>query len=246
MDPRISLAKMRLDKVGVVILFGSGKGGVGKSLISAAVAHTLSSRGHETAYLDLDIHGPTAPLLFPANPPIRGGREGLIPPVSHGVKVMSVGLFLSENPLPLSGRDKPELVLDLLSAVEWGRLNYLVVDLPPGMGDELVLTRRICGEKARLVLLTTNSSLALNVVKRLRRYAEAEKLKTLGVIVNMLGLFKEEEKIAESLGLRLLGTISFYPELERFQSIKEKLESVEGFRREVENAAENLVRVINE
>lgn len=246
MDPRISLIKKRFRDIGWVLLFGSGKGGVGKSLISSAIAYILSKRGYRTGYLDLDLHGPAGPILFPVEERLRGGKRGLAPPVSNGVKVMSVGLFLSENPLPLMGKDKPDLLLDLLSTVDWGETDYLIMDLPPGMGDELTLTQRLCGEKACLILLTTASELSLNVVKRLAEYARIERISTPGVIVNMVGAFGdlEAEEIAKRLKMDLLAKISYHPKLDRFMSIREKLENVEEFKGEIEEAARSLLRYV--
>ncbi|MEM0481881.1 MAG: P-loop NTPase [Nitrososphaerota archaeon] len=250
-EPRMYLFKKRLDRIDKTLLFGSGKGGVGKSVISASTALLLNELGYRTAYLDLDIHGPAGPLLFPLDDRVVGNKEGLEPLVSLGVKVISLGIFLASNPLPLKGKSKPDLILDIFSAVNWGDLNYLVVDLPPGMGDELTLTHRVVGEKCSLIMVTTPSKLSVNVAERLASYAQAVRMHVAGLVVNMaklndIRLFggSEPEEIASKLGARLLGVISFHPGLSGMPNIGSALNNIKEFRGEMENFVRELIRII--
>jgi ATP-binding protein involved in chromosome partitioning len=175
----------RLGKVRRVILVGSGKGGVGKSFVACGLALRLSKRGHRTAILDVDVHGASVLNYLEVRPPVSSSKNGLEPKKVSGVKVMSVALFTGDNPVPLAGSEKQDLIVKLFALTNWGSLDYLVVDLPPSTGDELRSTLRLFGEKSTLVLVTTPSQRALNVVSRLRQLADSEMLPVAGVVLNM-------------------------------------------------------------
>jgi len=246
-DPRISLLGKKLKNVESIVLFGSGKGGVGKSMISSATSYILSERGYDVAYLDLDFHGPAGQNLFPVNIQVRGGREGVELPVSDGVRVMSIGYFLGDNPFPLGGREKIDLLIDFFSILNLGKLNSMIIDLPPGMGDELTFTQRVFRDRVSIVVVTTDSELSLDVVERLVKYIKIEKINFLGVVVNMINLFREynPKQIEQRLQGEILGAISYHPRLEEFKTIKSKLENVHEFRREIEHIVDGLIKKLN-
>jgi len=246
-DPRISLLGKKLKNVESIVLFGSGKGGVGKSMISSATSYILSERGYDVAYLDLDFHGPAGQNLFPVNIQVRGGREGVELPVSDGVRVMSIGYFLGDNPFPLGGREKIDLLIDFFSILNLGKLNSMIIDLPPGMGDELTFTQRIFRDRVSIVVVTTDSELSLDVVERLVKYIKIEKINFLGIVVNMINLFREynPKQIEQRLQGEILGAISYHPRLEEFKTIKSKLENVHEFRREIEHIVDGLIKKLN-
>jgi ATP-binding protein involved in chromosome partitioning len=185
-------ARRRLRRISRVILVGSGKGGVGKSTVACSLALALASEGRRTGLLDLDIHGASVPRYLGLGPPVVSGEGGLQPKLCGNLKVMSVGLFTGSNPVPMRGDDKQELISQLFGLTEWGVLDYLVVDLPPSMGDELLAAFRVFSRKAVLILVTTPSPVALDVVARLRRLASDERVKVAGAVLNMerLGLGK--------------------------------------------------------
>jgi ATP-binding protein involved in chromosome partitioning len=178
-------AEERLERIAKVILVGSGKGGVGKSTVAAGLALSLSRGGHRTALLDIDIHGASVPEYLEVSPPVRSTKEGLEPKMKEGLKVMSLGLFTGNLPVPMRGGDKEELITELFALTNWGELDYLVVDLPPSMGDELLSAFSLFSTKARLVLVTTPSPSAVSVVSRLGRLAVTERIPVTGIIVNM-------------------------------------------------------------
>jgi len=178
-------ARKRVDQFGKVILVGSGKGGVGKSFVACAIALLLSERRYRTGILDIDIHGASVPNYLEVRPPLKSTRNGLEPKESHGVKVMSVALLAGDNPVPMRGSDKQDLIVQFLALTDWGRLDYLVVDLPPSTGDELLSAFDLFAGKSSLVLVTTPSRNAISVVSRLRRLAETEKVPVEGVVLNM-------------------------------------------------------------
>lgn len=178
-------SRKRLEKIGSVILIGSGKGGVGKSFVASALALTLSAKGFAAGILDLDIHGASLTNYLDVSPPIKSGRNGLRPKLAGSLRVMSIALLTGDNVVPIRGEKKQELVSQLFSITDWGKLDYLVVDLPPSTGDEVMTAFEIFSSKCSLVLITTPSPNAVNVVSRLRRLADSERIPLHGFVVNM-------------------------------------------------------------
>lgn len=246
-DPRLSLLEKKSENIKNIILIGSGKGGVGKSIISSATSCILSEKGYDVAYLDLDFYGPAGQNMFPVNVQFRGGKGGVELPISDGVRVMSIGYFLGDNPFPLSGKDKIDLLVDFFSILNLGQLDFLVIDLPPGMGDELTFTQRIFRDKVSIVVITIDSELSLNVVERIVKYIKTEKLNFPGIIVNMVNLFREYDPklIEQRLQSEILGAISYHSSLEEFKTIKSKIENIHEFRKEVEDIVGKLLKKLN-
>jgi len=186
--------KSKLEQVAKVILVGSGKGGVGKSTVASGLALSLSRKGKRTALLDIDIHGASVPDYLEVAPPVKSSEKGLEPKVKNGLLVMSLGLFTGSLPVPIRGADKQELITQLFALTDWGKLDYLVVDLPPSMGDELLSAFSLFSGKATLILVTTPSPSAVNVVSRLRQLAETEKVPVQGIVINMAYLLAGKRK----------------------------------------------------
>jgi ATP-binding protein involved in chromosome partitioning len=178
-------SRKKLESIGNVVLVGSGKGGVGKTLVTCGLALSLARRGLRTAIFDMDVHGASVPSYLGVKPPVRSSADGLEPKRKEGVAVMSLALFTGENPIPVRGQSKQGLLTQLFSLTNWGELDYLVVDLPPGTGDELLASLSLFGHKSRMILVTTPSKDALGVVARLGRLARAEKLSVAGAVINM-------------------------------------------------------------
>jgi ATP-binding protein involved in chromosome partitioning len=178
-------ALRKLNRVGRVVLVGSGKGGVGKSLIACGLGLRLSEAGHRVGILDADLHGASVPNYLNLRPPVSSGRQGLIPMESGSMKVMSVALFTGDNPVPLRGAGKQALITELFALTEWGELDYLIVDLPPSTGDELLAVFDLFREKSTLIVVTTPSHEATSVVSRLVRLARAEGVPVAGAVLNM-------------------------------------------------------------
>ncbi len=246
-DPRLSLLEKKLENTENIILFGSGKGGVGKSVISSAASYILSETGYNVAYIDLDFYGPSSQNLFPVGAQFKGGRGGIELPVSNNVRVMSIGYMLGDKPFPITGKEKIDLLIDLFSILNFPILDFMVIDLPPGMGDELTFTQRLFRDKISMAVVTTGSELSLNVVSRLVKYLRVENIHTLGVIINMANLFGEYSpiQIGQKLQLEVLGTVSYYPELEQFKTVKEKIENVPGFRKQLEGIVDGILDKLN-
>ena len=178
-------ARRRLDHVGAVILVGSGKGGVGKSMISSAIALMLARQGRRTGLLDIDLHGASVPEYLDLKPPLRSGENGLEPKKLGKLRAMSIAFFAGDNPVPVRGVEKEDLIANLMALTNWGELDYLVVDLPPGMGDELLSAFSLFSRKCRLLLVTTPSKYAFNVVSLMCKLATREGVPLAGVVLNM-------------------------------------------------------------
>jgi ATP-binding protein involved in chromosome partitioning len=203
------------------IAVASGKGGVGKSTVTANLAVALAQLGQAVALIDADVYGPTIPLMMglPAvKPDVHEGK--IVPPESHGVKVVSMGLFLAQNePVIWRGPMLGRAIEQFLSDVLWGRPDFLLIDLPPGTGD-IALTVAQMIPAAEMIIVTTPQEAASKVAIKAARMAELTKHRLLGVIENMAyficpnchekhyifgrgGAFE----IAHTMGTQLLGRI---------------------------------------
>ncbi len=174
-----------------VVAVSSGKGGVGKSTVAANLAAAMTVAGRRVGLLDADVYGPDIPLMFGERrkPKVTGarGEEKIVPLEAHGVSLMSLGFLLEEEqPAIMRGPLVSGILKQFLEQVEWGVLDYLVVDMPPGTGDaqlSLVQTVNIDGA----VLVTTPQDLSTGDVRRAIRMFERVRTRILGVVENMSG-----------------------------------------------------------
>lgn len=181
----------RLAKIRLKILVLSGKGGVGKSTVAANLATALAAAGRKTGLLDVDVHGPSIPKLL--------GLEGkslafdgthLMPVVGpHGLKVVSLGFVLqnSRDAIIWRGPKKYQAIRELLGGVAWGGLDALVVDSPPGTGDEPLAIAQLVGRPACAIVVTTPQQVAVADVRRSLTFCQQVSLPVLGIIENMNG-----------------------------------------------------------
>src|SRR6202142_4013468 len=134
------MPKMPIPGVQNLIAVGSGKGGVGKTTVSVNLALALARMGHKVGLLDADVYGPNVPLMLGTTmAPSVVGENCILPPERYGLKVISVG-FLSpgDKPLVWGGPMLHSIMKQFLSQVEWGQLDFLIIDLPPGTGDVVI------------------------------------------------------------------------------------------------------------
>ncbi|MEM0482222.1 MAG: P-loop NTPase [Nitrososphaerota archaeon] len=216
LDYREPLIEENLKKISQVILVTGGKGGVGKSLIASTAAHLLSRSSNRTGVLDLDLHGPSSCLLLGVkDSPVESG-EGLVPPAVEGLRVMSIDLFSMGRPLPLTGRAKEEIVKEMLALTAFGPLDYLLVDLPPGTGDELLTVSKYVRRGGGALVVTTPTHLAVNVARRLIDILSSMSLKIIGLVENMSTSDSESlsMELAREKGVKFLGRIPFDPLLD--------------------------------
>ena len=172
-----------------VVLIGSGKGGVGKSTVSANVAVALAQAGAKTGLLDADIYGPSVPLmmgLFGARPNSEDGKS-VNPLVAFGVKVISIGFFVDpEQAMIWRGPMLHGALVQLLRDVKWGDLDYLILDLPPGTGDiQLTIAQQISVSGA--VVVTTPQDVALSDAIKAKSMFDKVNIPVLGFVENMSG-----------------------------------------------------------
>ncbi|NOZ74040.1 MAG: P-loop NTPase [FCB group bacterium] len=173
-----------------IIAVASGKGGVGKSTLAANLAATLKTRGHAVGLLDLDIYGPSLPIIlgFIGQPEVTSSQK-IIPMERYGMKVMSFG-FLSGNETPVVWRGPlvARMTEQFFRDVEWGDLDYLILDLPPGTGDvQLTLSQKVPLTGA--IIVTTPQDIALADVKKGADMFRKVNTPVLGVVENMSGYY---------------------------------------------------------
>lgn len=183
--PSSKQGQIDLPNVKNVIAIGSGKGGVGKSTVAANLAAALAASGASVGLLDADVYGPSVPALMGVREGIRAENQRLIPNEAHGVKLMSLGFMTEENrPIIWRGPMVGQAVRQMLNDVEWGELDYLVVDLPPGTGDApLTLIQSI--PLSGVVVVTTPQDVALGIATKALSMFRNLNVPVLGIIENM-------------------------------------------------------------
>jgi len=201
---------IQLDRATRVIAVASGKGGVGKSTLSANLAAAFSRLGQRTGILDADVYGHSIPhLLGVDQKPVAVDRM-IVPPVRGELKLMSIGFFLDDNqPVMWRGPMLHRALEQFLTDVHWGELDTLVVDMPPGTGDVSISLGQLL-PRAEAVIVTTPQPLAQEVAARAALMAQKTNMRLVGVIENMSGeAFGSGggERLAGELGIPLLGRV---------------------------------------
>ncbi|ELY88478.1 Mrp/NBP35 family ATP-binding protein [Natrinema altunense] len=216
-----------LPRVRNVIAVSSGKGGVGKTTVAANLAAGLEKRGAMVGLLDADIHGPNVPqILPPESDPGVTPNEEIVPPRSDGVRIISMGMMMEDedDPAILRGPMVNKFMMKFLEGVEWGRLDYLIVDLPPGTGDatlNLLQSMPVTGS----VVVTTPQEMALDDTRKGIQMFNKHDTPVLGVVENMSsficpscgdqhGLFGTggADTIVDKYDVPLLGRIPIHPD----------------------------------
>jgi len=208
-DPRTSIVNERLKGIRRVIAVSSGKGGVGKSLFASTFALILAKKGFKVGLFDLDFTSPSSHTILGVQDVRPREEKGIIPPQFHGLEYMSIIYYSGDHATPLRGTDVSNALIELLSIVIWGKLDYLILDMPPGIGDAtLDLVRLI--ERIEFLIVTTPSQLAFETVKKLARLLQTLKVRVIGVVENMelahSDTIKQETK---TLDLAFIGEIPF-------------------------------------
>jgi Mrp family chromosome partitioning ATPase len=181
-----------MSKIRHKIAVMSGKGGVGKSTVAANLSLALQEKGYSTGLLDADIHGPTIPkMLGIENVKLGVVGEGILPAsIPPGLKVISMGFLLSDRDTPVIWRGPMKMgaISQFLGEVAWGDLDYLVVDLPPGTGDEPLSIAQLVPGMDGSIIVTTPQEVALTSVRKCINFSRTLEIPVLGIVENMSGL----------------------------------------------------------
>ena len=213
-DPRTSIITKRLEKIDRIVAVSSGKGGVGKSVVATTLALTLAKNGYKVGLFDLDFTSPSTHIILGTQNVQPKEKKGLIPPTVHDLEYMSVIYFVGDTPSPLRGVDVSNALIELLTVTQWGKLDFLVIDMPPGIGDVVLDLVRLV-KRIEFLIITTSSMLAFQTVKKQVALLCELKMPIMGVVENMK--LKTIKGIADGtgkLGLKYLGEIPFDPQLE--------------------------------
>ena len=221
--------KEKMGKIKYKIAIISGKGGVGKSTVTVNLATSFAMQGKHVGVLDADIHGPSVPrLLGLEGQQAKPSPTGLFPidgPL--GMKVMSIDFFLPEQaPTIWRGPLKMRAIRQFLSDVDWGELDFLFIDLPPGTGDEPLSIAQLLPDIDGVVIVTMPSELSSSIVKKAITFAGRLNMPIIGVVENMSGFIcphcgKKTEifssgggkKMAQEMNVAFLGSIPIDPEV---------------------------------
>ena len=241
MDVRESVIGKRLRNINRIICVASGKGGVGKSLIASTLALKLEKKGYKVGILDLDLYGPSSHIILGFN---RRGfpdeDKGIIPSKINDIKFMSIIYFSDDKPSPFRGLDVSNIIIELLAITQWGSLDYLIIDMPPGIGDETLDIIRLVNN-CEFIVVTTPSKVAMGAVKKLLLILTELKIPILGVIENMViknsNLIKNQIK---NMDLNYLGSIIFDTNLEESIGKPKKL-----LKTDMVNDLENILNNLN-
>jgi ATP-binding protein involved in chromosome partitioning len=224
--PQAEAPKLPIGGVKSLITIGSGKGGVGKTTVAVNIAVALARLGHRTALLDADVYGPNVPLMMGIRDAPYAVDGRILPLEQFGVKLMSMG-FLNPGDRPLIWRGPMlhSVMQQFLRQVEWGELDYLIVDLPPGTGDvvlSLIQTTPISGA----VVVSTPSEVALEDGRKAVLMFRQVKVEVLGLVENMsylvvpgtdqrVDVFGQGggRRTAEAMGIPFLGELPLHPQV---------------------------------
>lgn len=218
------LVNKRMDGIKHKILVGSNKGGVGKSTVTTNLACALAEKGFQVGLADADLHGPNIPKLLKAeNVRLRAEESGIVPfKTANGVRVASLGFLIEDPNMHIAWRDavKYDFIIELLGNIDWGELDYLLVDLPPGTGNEQITIIDFIGDVGGAVIVTTPQDLALLDARKMISFSMDSNVPIVGIIENMsvmtcphcsgeIDVFKTGggKRLAEEMVLPYLGSI---------------------------------------
>ncbi len=221
-----------LTRIENTLMILSGKGGVGKSTVAVNLAVALAAADREVGLLDIDIHGPSVPTLLQLEGVSASQKSdrGLVPVrYNDRLKVMSIEFVVKDQvdeAVIWRGPMKHQMIKQFIAEVDWGQLDFLIVDAPPGTGDEPLSICQMAPPRSQAIIVTTPQKVALKDVKKSIRFCKSLEMPIFGVIENMSGfvcpdcgarhdLFKRGggEKLARETGFRFLGRIPIDPRL---------------------------------
>ena len=218
------LVNKRMDNIKHKLIVGSNKGGVGKSTVTTNLAIALAEKGYKVGLADADLHGPNIPKLLNAESVrLKAEDDGINPYITkNGVAVASLGFLIEDPNMHIAWRDavKYDFIIELLGNINWGELDFLLFDLPPGTGNEQITIIDFIGEVDGAIIVTTPQDLALLDARKMISFARDSNVPIVGIIENMstltcphcqgeIDVFKKDggKTLAEELVLPYLGKI---------------------------------------
>jgi ATP-binding protein involved in chromosome partitioning len=230
MNEEVDVVKAQMDKVKHKIMVMSGKGGVGKTTVAANLAFALGMRDLDVGLMDADIHGPDIPKILGVEDkrPEVTEKKILPIPITSRLKTMSIGFLLPnrDSPIIWRGPMKMNAIRQFISDVDWGELDYMIIDLPPGTGDEPLSVAQLIKDVDGSIIVTTPQDLALLDSRKAVNFSGVLKVPVIGIIENMSGficphcgnkinIFKYGggERAAQELAVPFLGRVPLDPKM---------------------------------
>lgn len=208
-DPRTSIISERLKQIQRIIAVSSGKGGVGKSIVATTLALSLSHSGFKVGLFDLDFTSPSTHVLLDVKDVQPTEEKGLIPPNVKGLKYMSIVYYSGNQAAPLRGAETSNALIELLAVTLWGELDYLILDMPPGIGDAVLDLIKLV-PNIEFLIVTTSSQLAFETVKKQLYLLQELKVPIVGIVENMKSAdSKNVRQQTETMGIKILAEIPF-------------------------------------
>ena len=238
-DPRTSIIDERMRGIDRIIAVSSGKGGVGKSLVAATLALTLAKKGYKVGLFDLDFTSPSTHIILGIEGVKPKEEKGIVPPIVHGIKYMSIVYYSGEYVSPLRGADVSNALIELLSITRWERLDFLVMDMPPGIGDATLDLIRLI-RNIEFLIVTTPAQLAFETVRKLVSLLKELKIPVIGVVENMrMNNSKTIQQQTMKLSVEFLEEIPYDPKVEEAIGNTNKLLNT-TFAKKVEQIASKI------
>ncbi len=229
-DPRLIIIEKRFEKIDNIIAVSSGKGGVGKSIIATSLALNLRDLGYQVGLLDLDFTSPSTHVILGVGDLYPKEEYGIVPPIAFGLKYMSIVYYSMDEPVPLRGEDVSNAIIELLAITRWEELDYLVIDMPPGIGDATLDTIRLV-PRIEFIVISTPSKVAFQSVRRLLILLKNLKMPIKGLVENMIMFPRDyiKEELYE-LGIKYVGALDYSKDLEACIGYPEKLMKTEFYK----------------
>ena len=248
-----------LSKIGKKVMVLSGKGGVGKSSVAGSLAFLLARAGKRVGLLDLDFHGPSQPTLFgAAHLRLGASEEGLLPLEVNGVKLISIGLVMEDPDQAViwRGPAKIGVLKQLIEDVVWGELDYLILDFPPGSGDEVLSAAQMIKGDRAAVIVTTPQEMSMADCRKCIDFCKKLEIGIAGIVENMTGftcpdcghthqLFSSGggEALARRYGAPLLAQLPINPKFMAFCDNGDLGQALENAP-EIRSSMENVIKAV--
>lgn len=230
-DPRLSMIDERLNGISNILAISSGKGGVGKSLVASTLGLILAKRNYEVGLLDIDFTSPSTHIILNMGDLCPKEDKGIVPPEIYGLKYMSIVYYSREHPLPLRGIDVSNVLAELFAVTIWGNLDFLIIDMPPGISDAMLDIIKLV-KRIRFLIVTTSSQLAFETVRKLICLLLTSKIPVIGVIENMkMKGSRSVQPYVEEMDVKFWGEIPFDIKIEEALGDVDKLLDTEFSRK---------------